>query len=62
MINRKVNIFSAGIHGVIQGLKFLADPGGIGFVFHGAGTEIGEKDSFRLGAYYSSRRVICISS
>jgi len=29
------------------GLKFEADPREIGSAFHGAGVDIGEKDSFR---------------
>jgi hypothetical protein len=31
------------------GLKVESDPRGIGYAFHGAGADIGEKDSFRSG-------------
>jgi hypothetical protein len=31
------------------GLKFESDPREIGSAFHGAGADIGEKDSFRSG-------------
>jgi hypothetical protein len=31
------------------GLKFESDPRGISYAFHGAGADIGEKDSFRSG-------------
>ena len=34
------------------GLKFESDPREIGSAFHGAGTDIGEKDRFRSGTNY----------
>jgi len=34
---------------VFRGLKFESDPREIGSAFHGAGADIGEKDSFRSG-------------
>jgi len=36
----------AGIHGVFRGLKFEPDPREIGYAFHGAGVEIGQKVVF----------------
>jgi len=32
-----------------RGLKFESDPREIGYAFHGAGTDIGGKNSFRSG-------------
>jgi hypothetical protein len=37
---------------VFRGLKFEPDPRGIGYAFHGAGADIGGKDSFRSGTKY----------
>ncbi len=34
---------------VFRGLKFESDPREIGYAFHGAGVDIGGKDSFRSG-------------
>ena len=34
---------------IFRGLKFEPDPEEIGFAFHGAGPDIGEKDSFCSG-------------
>jgi hypothetical protein len=34
------------------GLKFESDPRGIGYAFHGAGADIGKKDSFRSSTNY----------
>ena len=41
--------WNVGILVVFRGLKFESDPREIGFAFHGAGADIGEKDSFRSG-------------
>jgi len=37
-------------------LKFESDPREIGFAFHGAGTDIGKKDSFRSCIKYEGAR------
>ena len=37
---------------VFRGLKFESDPRGIGYAFHGAGADIGGKDSFRSSTIY----------
>jgi len=34
----------------LGGLKFESDPRGIGYAFHRAGADMGEKDSFPSGA------------
>jgi hypothetical protein len=44
-----MKILTTGILVVFRGLKFESDPREIGFAFHGAGTDIGEKDSFHSG-------------
>jgi hypothetical protein len=41
--------WNVGILVVFRGLKFESDPIEIGFAFHGAGTDIDEKDRFRSG-------------
>jgi hypothetical protein len=45
----KTKILTTGILVVFRGLKFESDPREIGSAFHGAGADIGEKDSFRSG-------------
>ena len=45
----KTKILTTGILVVFRGLKFESDPRGIGYAFHGAGADIGGKDSFRSG-------------
>jgi len=45
----KTKILTTGILIVFRGLKFESDPREIGFAFHGAGADIGEKDCFRAG-------------
>jgi hypothetical protein len=40
---------TTGILVVFRGLKFDSDPREISFAFHGAGADIGKKDSFRSG-------------
>ena len=45
---------TTGILPVFRELKFESDPSEIGFAFHGAGTGIGEKGSFRSGTIYAS--------
>jgi hypothetical protein len=55
--SRKAKILTAepapcltrGIYLVFRGLKFEPDPRGIGFAFHRAGTEIGQKGAFCKG-------------
>jgi hypothetical protein len=48
----KMKILTTVILIVLRGLKFESDPREIGFAFHGAGTDIGEKDSFGLCIKY----------
>jgi hypothetical protein len=50
-------ILTTGILGVFRGLKFESDPREIGCAFHGAGADIGEKDSFRSGTDMNSNTV-----
>jgi hypothetical protein len=45
-MSRKAIILTGGIPVVCRRLKFESDPGGIGFAFHRAGTEIAEKGHF----------------
>jgi len=45
----KTKILTTVILIIFRGLKFESDPGEIGSAFHGAGEDIGEKDSFRSG-------------
>jgi hypothetical protein len=40
---------TTGIMVVFRGLKFDSDPRELSFAFHGAGADIGKKDSFRSG-------------
>jgi hypothetical protein len=44
--SRKTKILTTGIQVVFRGLKFESDPRGMGYAFHGAGADIGGKDSF----------------
>ena len=53
----KTKILTTGILVVFRGLKFESDPRGIGCAFHGAGADIGEKDSFRSGTNYGINHV-----
>ena len=45
--SRKVKILTTGIYWIFRGLKFETDPRGIGFAFHRAGAEIGQKGDVR---------------
>jgi hypothetical protein len=40
----RINPFTSG-----GGLTFVTDPGGIGYAFHGAGPEIGQRGAFFKG-------------
>ncbi len=48
----------ASIHLVFRGLKFEPDPRGIGFAFHRAGTEIGQKGAFCKGLRPSAKQLV----
>ena len=41
--SRKAKILNTGICWIFRGLNFEPDPRGIGFAFHRAGAEIGQK-------------------
>ena len=47
--SRKAKILTTGIHLVFWGFKFEPDPSEIGFAFHRASTEIGQKGAFCKG-------------
>jgi len=47
--SRNREILTTVIQVVFRGLKFESDPREIGYAFHGAGVDIGEKDSFGSG-------------
>jgi hypothetical protein len=54
--SRLAKNITTGICLIFRGLFFEHNPGGIGFTFHRAGTDIGQKDHLWMDSSYLQRR------